>query len=225
VHASSNAPVNFFDVPTECSERRYWDGAVAGYNNPLMAAVVEALTLQVPAAEIVALSIGTGTIRKAPRDGMPHIDFPWVEDRKGWNVAGDLKKMAMSVVDDPPDAASYVAHRVLRGARRLDDPDPVVRLSPSVQPRLTAAGWEPSGMDEEMYRRLADLDMDAVEQEDVDLLKDLGELWLADAVANQPIRYNARTLECDIGQRTFSAGVVAWRQLIRAPNLVAPDLS
>lgn len=46
VHASSDAPVRFFDRPTLAhtnGRTRYWDGGVAGYNNPVLAAVVEAL--------------------------------------------------------------------------------------------------------------------------------------------------------------------------------------
>jgi hypothetical protein len=35
IHASTNAPVNYFDAPAKIAERseRYWDGAVAGCNN------------------------------------------------------------------------------------------------------------------------------------------------------------------------------------------------
>lgn len=43
VHASTNAPIRYYDEPAEVSGRRYWDGALGGYNNPVLAAVVEAL--------------------------------------------------------------------------------------------------------------------------------------------------------------------------------------
>jgi hypothetical protein len=46
VHASSNAPLNFFDRPAQFGFnnkpaliRHYWDGAVGGYNNPLLAGI------------------------------------------------------------------------------------------------------------------------------------------------------------------------------------------
>lgn len=41
VHASSDAPVEFFDAPTQWNGHQYWDGAMAGLNNPLMAGVVD----------------------------------------------------------------------------------------------------------------------------------------------------------------------------------------
>ena len=44
VHASTNVPIFAFDEPAEVRGRRYWDGGLAGYNNPVLAAVVEAMT-------------------------------------------------------------------------------------------------------------------------------------------------------------------------------------
>ena len=38
IHASTNAPVNYFDAPADFPDRagRYWDGAIAGCNNPVL---------------------------------------------------------------------------------------------------------------------------------------------------------------------------------------------
>ena len=48
VHACSTAPVNFLDRPAcvkiHGQENHLWDGGVAGYNNPVLAAVTEALS-------------------------------------------------------------------------------------------------------------------------------------------------------------------------------------
>ena len=66
IHASSTAPVNYFDEPatfeTEGTSGRYWDGGVTGQNNPVLAAVVEAVQAQQDPRNISALSIGTGTV-------------------------------------------------------------------------------------------------------------------------------------------------------------------
>src|SRR5258707_340360 len=44
IHASTNAPVAYFDAPAAVSRgRRCWDGALGGYNNPVLAGITEAL--------------------------------------------------------------------------------------------------------------------------------------------------------------------------------------
>jgi patatin-like phospholipase/acyl hydrolase len=47
VNASSSAPLLYFDAPaaigTDTARERFWDGAVGGYNNPVLLAVTEAL--------------------------------------------------------------------------------------------------------------------------------------------------------------------------------------
>ncbi len=79
IHASSNAPVNYFQeyakVNLEClqegeQEKKinwYWDGAVAGFNNPVLAGLIEAMTNEVnrPLEDFKILSIGTGQKSKA----------------------------------------------------------------------------------------------------------------------------------------------------------------
>ena len=71
IHASSNAPVNYFDAPATYMERpeRYWDGAITGCNNPVLAGVTEAIAATKQEMEIVALSIGTMTCAAAAAAG------------------------------------------------------------------------------------------------------------------------------------------------------------
>ena len=49
VNASADPPVIYFDKPVSLGTpaKRYWDGGVAGYNNPLMAAIIEALAARI----------------------------------------------------------------------------------------------------------------------------------------------------------------------------------
>src|SRR5258706_8279476 len=76
IHSSSNAPVNYFDAPAEIIISRlnandtrktwYWDGAVAGFNNPVLAGLIEAITNNHnEPREYCILSIGTGTGSRA----------------------------------------------------------------------------------------------------------------------------------------------------------------
>jgi patatin-like phospholipase/acyl hydrolase len=64
IHASSTAPVKFFDDPADVKDgepRRFWDGGVGGFNNPVMAGVIETLANYPERRDdIRVLSLGTG---------------------------------------------------------------------------------------------------------------------------------------------------------------------
>ncbi len=66
IHGASNAPVNYFDFPAvfspEGTRRRFylWDGALGGFNNPVMAGITEAFANNIDREDIRVLSIGTG---------------------------------------------------------------------------------------------------------------------------------------------------------------------
>ena len=64
VHASTNAPVNYFDAPAALplAPDRYWDGGISGCNNPAVVAVVEAIVLGHSAEDIHLLALGTGSV-------------------------------------------------------------------------------------------------------------------------------------------------------------------
>src|SRR5262249_46415840 len=70
IHASSTAPVNYFNAPARLNEsvakgNRFWDGAVTGHNNPVLAAVTEALANgrgRLNHNDIRVLSLGTGAV-------------------------------------------------------------------------------------------------------------------------------------------------------------------
>jgi hypothetical protein len=65
----------------------------------------------------------------------------------------------------------------------------------------------------EQFEALANVDGDAVKQEEVVQIDALGALWLADNVSNQPIRRNSQTLVEEIGPGTFSKARAAWESL------------
>ena len=216
IHASSNAPVNFFDAPAQGMQaHRYWDGAIGGYNNPVLAGVMEALANGTRREDIVALSLGTANVFLPPQTNAPHEDPHLVQPRGDSNIAADLLKLATSIVDDPPDAASFQAHMMLGGrlppsTTPIDGP--IVRMNPLIQPLPgTDAPWvPPGGYDDTSFKAIADLDMDAVENDEVLQIVKLCEGWLKDQVPNQGVRTNRDTLQVDIGHRLHSQARAGW---------------
>lgn len=216
IHASTNAPVNYFDAPAKIGGARYWDGAIGGYNNPVAAAVIEAVAnlerYDTAPGEIKALSLGTASVVLPLEKHVPHEDPDLVQHQDEASLTGDLRKLATSIVDDPPDAASFHAHILLGGPLPADadhpvTTGPVVRMSPLVQPVPGTSGgpWDlPAGLTRDEFSRLRNLDSDAIKQNDVDLIRSLAEAWLTDKVLNQPIRPNSGTLMVEIGHRWYS---------------------
>ena len=80
VHASTNAPVNYFDGPAVLPSGggRFWDGGITGCNNPALAAVTEAIGRGQTPTDIVVLSLGTGTVALPPRDPKDPPNSPFV---------------------------------------------------------------------------------------------------------------------------------------------------
>jgi uncharacterized protein len=217
VHASSDAPVAYFNRPTSCGSppRRYWDGAVAGFNNPLMAGLAEAIALGVDPATIRLLSIGTGTVRLAPPDSPAPDELRQTQHSP--SVLGDLQELAGSITDDPPDTATYTAYVTLNHVwppPMPSDGGPVVRMNPVVRPILANGQWTPPpGYDLAAFKAIAGLAMDAREQPEIDNIKRLGAAWVADAVPNQPIRAAPDSFERLIGDATFQAAKARWLQM------------
>jgi hypothetical protein len=234
IHASSTAPVNYFNAPARVAGRvtagnRFWDGAVTGQNNPVLAAVTEALANgqgRLRQRDIRVLSLGTGAVslpvvEKRSRKERGVVNLP---ERSG--LLHDLKELSESILDDPPDAATFEAWVMLGNpipvvhtgkllAEELQahpDPTTLVRMNPLVRPRLNDANaWvPPDGLTVPEFRRLTNIDLDARVPEDVSLLVKFARAWLNDQVGNQPIRENPYTFEPRIGHTRFSQARDAW---------------
>lgn len=236
VHASTNAPVNYFDEPAlvTVGDRSdpFWDGAIAGCNNPVLSGIIEARANGAAASEIRALSLGTGNTFLPLPDGACKAQDPCLlaqPSHSGFRT--DLRKLASSILLDPPDSASFIAH-VMLGGRIPTQPSecvtsgPVVRLNPLIQPVLgesqtwilpprargTDFKWgefptqgEPA-LSAEAFTRLRDLDMDACTPEEIGWIEEFAALWMEDHIPNQPIR-PTQLLDCQIGHRWFSQGL------------------
>jgi hypothetical protein len=227
VHASTNAPVNYFDAPAVIEvlpgvDRRFWDGAVGGFNNPVHHGVIEALGHGVHAGDIVALSLGTATIWRpegTPRNG---------ESSQLFNLPGAtgllpaISEISDSILDDPPDTASFQAH-IMTGAP--PDAPRIVRLSPMIRPQLKGDSWVlPKGFgamhqpnqrgtlmhDLDAFNYLRNLGMDATGDDDIDMITQLAQQWVGGDILNQPIQKDLATAECVIGFDRFADGRAAW---------------
>jgi len=218
VHASTNAPVKYFDEPAAFADHRFWDGAMAGLNNPVLCAVTEALSAFDPAKRpsIKVRTIGTGSVFLPLEGGEP----PLVQKKVDPGYITDIGKTAICILDDPPDQATFMAYTWLDGKftpGTTIEPNSVVRLSPLVQPIRGSDGrWHLPGHDltpplltKDEFEALTTLSIDP-DQEGVLLIERLCDGWLADQVPNQPIRANSDTFECEIGHRWFSSGKSAW---------------
>ena len=215
VHASSTAPVRYFDTPASILGRRFWDGGVAGFNNPVFVGVIEALSDNVPASDILAFSIGTGSVYR-PFNGLA-VDDILRQPCEDESVAGDVGVLGLSITDDPPDAATFEAHVVLGQKLPVRTGDwiadgCVIRLNPLVQPKMNQAGqWDlPKGFSRDEFSRLVSLELDALEKEDIDLIHKFSGAWIVGDIANQPIRTNQQ-LDCEIGHSDFRDGAALMR--------------
>lgn len=244
VHASSTAPVRYFDTPAEIAvtvaptkareTMRLWDGAITGLNNPVAAAVAEAMSVGVGADKISALSIGTGNVVLPNTRVGQSGDPDYVIQPKATGLLATITTLAGSVIGDPPDFASFVAHASLGGGTPALDSDPpvidgrVVRMNPLVTPAWRDEWQTPDGLDTPEFKRLIKLEMDVTAQDDIDLVVKFADIWIAGAPINQPIRFHfrdpARGMVSEIGMLEFPEALARWDELdpaaktLRAPS-------
>ncbi|HTF70514.1 MAG TPA: hypothetical protein VK638_48360 [Edaphobacter sp.] len=223
IHASTNAPVNYFDAPAKFPDRegRYWDGGISGCNNPVLVAVTEAIVKGQESTNIVALSIGTATVRLPVARAGEQLAPPFVREIVEPGIKNDLSKLATSILDDPPDIATFLAHVMTGGGvglgTQLAD-SRIIRMSPLVSPvKKLVNGTEvwsaPSSMTPEQFKNLVNLDFDAVEQTQVAEIMGYADIWVKGEAPNQPIRMNGDTLVRELGQDRFGTAKAAWEAI------------
>ena len=214
IHASTNAPVNFFDAPAGFSGGRYWDGAITGCNNPVLAAVTEAIVLGHAPTEVAALSIGTSSpaLVGPPRDDAS----PFYQARPKQGLLNDLAKLASSVTDEPPDIATFLAHVMTGGRAGVAAPavSRIVRMNPLRSPVPDGAGWKaPGGMTPAQFGLFNNIAMDVLDPHQFAYITEYADYWLAGQAPNQPIRMNSDTLANELGYGTFAEAKAAWRAI------------
>jgi len=218
IDASTNAPVNYFDGPAVLPNGyRYWDGGITGCNNPVLVGVIEAISASTEFTRVVALSLGSGTV-KLPWPQAGQAASPFLAKPSGGGFFNDLKEVSGSILDDPPDMATFVAHVMTGSGANVPAPadSQIVRMNPMISPMWDAAAnaWVgPGGMSADDFSTLANLPMDAIAQEQIQPILDYATLWLNDQAPNQPIRMKGDTLTLELGQKSFSDALAAWNAL------------
>jgi hypothetical protein len=220
VHASTTPPLPYYDEPAQVAGRRYWDGALAGYNNPVFAAVVEALANRPRDADlddIRVLSIGTGGILRPLAKDAPGSDLG--KPRENTGALTSYRKAGTAIFADPPDVASFHAHMALR--QPLPEPGAappqgnVVRLSPLVRPIWDGQKSEwtlPEGLSREDFEQLVRMRLDPMEPAELSLIARMCDLWIAGAIPNQPIRMGDH-MRSDIGHDTYRSAADHWHAI------------
>ncbi|AZI25895.1 patatin [Pedobacter sp. G11] len=229
IHASSTAPVNYFNEPATFKVNNklkyYWDGGVTGNNNPVLAAVTEAICNreQYEIEHIQVLSIGTGTVSQLQFDEEIPVKYQELKAKhEEPGLIKDIQKMGTSILNDPPDTAAFVAYMILNSSMPAKPVD-FIRMNPVLRPMMindaNGKHWDlPPGINNEEYATLNSMDMDAVEDKEVSLIVKLCDNWLNNAgVPNQAIR-NDGALNCLIGHADFNTAKADFKTWFTVAN-------
>ena len=86
----------------------------------------------------------------------------------------------------------------------------IFRLNPFIQPAGSVeTGWRcPDAFTPDKFKRLVDLDMAAIKNEEVALVTRLCHAWINGRLKHQPIRGN-KALVCEIGFANYQAAKIA----------------
>ncbi len=246
IHSSSNAPVNYFDQPAMISIQKlnaekpdkrstwFWDGGVSGFNNPVLAGLVEAITNdkgQRKREDYCVLSIGTSIgsravltdaltstneeVRAAAEKNRNNF-YATTDSRSGF--IKDITKLSTSVLSDPPDSATFIAYSFLDP--ELTDKGNLIRINPclSAEKDKNTGFYQPpevycdSSNAHKTFRELLNLDMDAVKDNEVELINDMCNRFIIGhngiALPNQLIRGN--TNGKFLGYSTYKEAKEKW---------------
>lgn len=129
-------------------------------------------------------------------------------------MVDDLQKLAGCITDDPPDAASFMAHVLTGGPAGMPPAagSRVVRMNPMISPVPDGhGGWTaPGGWTFEQFEYLTQISMDALDPIKVEYIVDYAQFWIAGSAPNQPLRLDPDTLALQVGHATFAEAQAAW---------------
>ncbi len=214
-HAASAAPFGYHDAPATAGGRRYWDAAVAGCHNPVMAGVTEAMAMGAMPEDIEVLSLGSGSVRQAPPDRVARgggTAAALLATDPSPGTRSETDRAAERVLEGPLDTACWAAHVTL-----INEPGEmgrVVRMSPLAEPASKGKGvWDyPKALPAALFESLARLDRSAAGPGEIDLIVRFGEAWIKQGAANQPIRAGDDPV-FTLGDATYGAAKRRWRGL------------
>ena len=70
----------------------------------------------------------------------------------------------------------------------------------------------PDGLSGSDFQALIEIELDAMTEPELALIRKLCDLWIAGEIRNQPIR-SGEHLRCDIGQEKFSEAAAHWKRI------------
>ncbi|WP_298238258.1 patatin-like phospholipase family protein [uncultured Algibacter sp.] len=227
IHGSSNAPVQYFDFPARFkaknSEIYYelWDGALGGFNNPILAGLIEAFKLGVPLKDIKLVSIGTGnklmSLKEknnfwkwkqiAIKKRRKKLDFKFLKPQAKFFKVTVLNQ-AKTILYQPPDTANYIAMMFLKMVSEKAINEHIVRLSPLIHSdSSTSEDVVP------LINKLYALDMDITKEEEIQCLMECFDMWQNGEILNQPLEFKVKR-DNDIvfinGNKYYKDGMDTW---------------
>lgn len=229
INGSSNAPVQYFDFPVRFKAKEseifyeLWDGALGGFNNPVLSGIIEAYKLGVELKEIQVISLGTSNSLMSLHDKNKFWEWKFAAQQyrrkklyvhklgKQFNFfKATVFNQAKTILYQPPDTANYIAMMFLRAATRLPANDSIIRLSPLIHfDSQTAPETIP------LIEKLYQLDMDVIKDEEVATLLECFQAWKVGNIYNQPIEFKVERnndLRCIEGDKTYKDGMERWRK-------------
>ncbi|WP_116769115.1 patatin-like phospholipase family protein [Maribacter litoralis] len=203
INASSNAPVQYFDFPARFKAKgseifyELWDGALGGFNNPILAGIIEAYKLGVDLNTIRVVSLGTSNSlmsADSKRDFWNWKQIALQFRRKKfhfskWKPQFNFFKetvlhQAKTILYQPPDTANYIAMMFLKAATGNKPNEQIIRLSPLIH-YDTHSAEEIIPLIQQLYK----MDMDLTTDEEIDKLIKCFIGWKNGLIYNQPIEF------------------------------------
>ncbi|MCG8332289.1 MAG: patatin-like phospholipase family protein [Chitinophagales bacterium] len=230
IHGSSNAPIQYFDFPAKFKplnrdfHYELWDGALGGFNNPVLAGLIEAFKLGVDFKDITIVSLGTSNNVMSTEEKEKYRLLKEMADSekrkklKFWKLGAQISffvktvfNQAKTILYQPPDWANYVTLIFLKKNLGDNITSRFIRLSPLIH--------IDEGMNREakkLIKNLYKLDMDLTKDRDIELLKKCFEFWKAGKIKNQPIAYSItkeNKIVYEAGDKNFLDAIKKWEQL------------
>lgn len=230
IHGSSNAPVQYFDFPARIQASGtdiwyyLWDGALGGFNNPVVAGIIEAFLLNIPLEDLAVISIGNGNklMSMEKKERFYQVNSITIKERKNklffWRYKYQFEyfketvmNQAQTILFHPPDWANFVGTMFLKKVNSEKIENRFIRLSPIIH---IDKNTDVSVKD--LLIKLYELDMDLTSDKDINLIKQCFEFWKSRRIKNQPIEYRVsrdNVLEYIEGDEFFNDGMRKWEML------------
>lgn len=227
INGSSNAPVQYFDFPARFKAKQseiyyeLWDGALGGFNNPILAGIIEAYKEGIKLKDIQIISIGTGNKLMSHKEKEDYWELKQetiLKRRKKFAIRSFrlqlsyykeiVMNQAKTILYNPPDWANYVAMMFLSTSGTNESISQIIRLSPLIH--------YDSNMDisvKPLIEDLYSLDMDLTSNSDINLLIKCFKEWKNGRIRNHPIEFKIERnndLTFISGDKTYSEAFARW---------------